>query len=78
MDISDITGKYPGCCWKLNAETVRISYKNGHMTRPNKTLPPPLRSLWTDPTFVLSLTLDSLMSLYVGSSSNLVNKGIGD
>ena len=49
--LSRITGKYTGCCGQLNSEPVIIRYRDGRMTRTSRPLPPPPRSLWTEPAF---------------------------
>ena len=78
MDTSGITGEYPGCCGRFNADPVRIRYRAGCMTWPIKPLPLPPRPLWTDPAFVFCLKWASWISLYVGSPSTLVRKVIRD
>ena len=58
---SGITGKYPGCCWRLNSKPVRISYRDVRMTSSSKPLIPSPRSLLTYAAFVFSLKWDSWM-----------------
>ena len=76
MAINRITGKYPGCCGRLNFEPVIISYRAGHMSKSSNQFPPPPKSLCTDPAFIFGFKWASWMLLYVGSPSSLVRKGI--
>ena len=73
-----ITGNYPGCCGRLNDEAVRISYRDGHMTRRSKTLPPPPWPLWKEPVLVFILKWALWTSWYVAPPSTLVSNGIGE
>ena len=76
VDPSGITGKYPSCCGRLNANAYRIRYRDGRMTSPSRPLNPPPRSLWTESAFIFSLKWASWMFWYVVSPSTLVIKGI--
>ena len=78
VDPSGITGKYPSCCGRLNANAYRIRYRDGRMTTPSKPFPLPPRSLWIETEFVFSLKWASYMFLYVVSHSTFVGKGIGN
>ena len=75
---SGITGKYYGRCGRLNANKVRIRYRDGRMSSLSKPFPLPPRSLWIETEFVFSLKWASYMFLYVVSHSTLVGKGIGN